>query len=349
MYPPARILGCLLGCAVGDAIGLPREGLTVARAARLFGPPPLRHALLFGRGLCSDDTEHLVMTARALCISNGDVTVFTAALARDLRCWIATLPAGVGFATLRACLKLCIGMHPPHSAVRSAGNGPAMRAAIIGLAARDDSHLFALADASATITHSDPRAIDGARIIALAARRSSRNEMSSDRAALIDELAAHARDPEFRELLITAAAALRAGNSPSEFAAARNWHRGVSGFINHTVTAALLCWLAHPGDFRGAVESAVTLGGDTDTVAAITGSLVGCELGPAAIPQEWTDRLIEWPRNVDWMRRLAAALSESINSRRRVAAPAMHWPRTIPRNAFFGATVLLHAARRLLP
>lgn len=344
-----RILGCLLGCAVGDAIGLPREGLSPARAVRRFGSPPLRHALLFGRGLCSDDTEHLVMTTRALCISNRDIGGFTAALARDLRCWIATLPAGVGSATLRACVKLCVGIRPPRSAMGSAGNGPAMRAAIIGIAAHDDSHLFALADASTTITHSDPRAIDGARIIAIAARRAARGELPAQRAALIDELASNARDAAFRDLLARAASSVRATESPADFAAACGWHRGVSGFINPTVAAALHCWLSHPGDFRGAIESAVMLGGDTDTVAAIVGALAGCELGSAAIPREWLDNLVEWPRTLHWVERLAATLEDSIEQTRSVAPPSMCWIRSVPRNAVFTAIILMHGFRRMLP
>src|SRR5690242_8903807 len=98
------IEGALLGCALGDAIGLPYEGLSRARAARMFGAPD-RHRLVFGRGLCSDDTEHSVLVLQALCESRGDVEAFRRALARRLRWWLLGLPAGVGFATLRATLK----------------------------------------------------------------------------------------------------------------------------------------------------------------------------------------------------------------------------------------------------
>jgi ADP-ribosylglycohydrolase len=60
------LTGVLLGTAVGDALGLPREGLSPRRARRLFGGPPLRHRLVFGRGMVSDDTEHACVTAQAL-------------------------------------------------------------------------------------------------------------------------------------------------------------------------------------------------------------------------------------------------------------------------------------------
>jgi ADP-ribosylglycohydrolase len=55
----------LLGAAVGDALGLPSEGLSRQRIKRLF-PGPLRHRFFFGHGMVSDDTEHLFMVAQAL-------------------------------------------------------------------------------------------------------------------------------------------------------------------------------------------------------------------------------------------------------------------------------------------
>ena len=62
------LVGTILGTAVGDAIGLPREGLSPARARRLFGDPPLRHRFLLGRGMISDDTEHTCMVAHNQCV-----------------------------------------------------------------------------------------------------------------------------------------------------------------------------------------------------------------------------------------------------------------------------------------
>src|SRR5688572_18626387 len=104
--------GVLLGTAVGDSIGLPREGLSARRAARLFGGAPLRHRLLFGRGMVSDDTEHACMTAQALLASGGDPRRFVRSLAWRLRWWLLGLPAGVGKATAQAVVKLWLGFPP---------------------------------------------------------------------------------------------------------------------------------------------------------------------------------------------------------------------------------------------
>ena len=87
-----HIVGSILGTAVGDAIGLPYEGLSRQRAKKLFGQPD-RHRLLFGRGMISDDTEHTCMVAQALIGSGGDVSAFRRSLAWRFRFWMIALPA----------------------------------------------------------------------------------------------------------------------------------------------------------------------------------------------------------------------------------------------------------------
>ena len=57
------VTGCLLGTAVGDALGLACEGLSKARQRRLY-PDLAGYHFLFGRGMTSDDTEHTCMLAR---------------------------------------------------------------------------------------------------------------------------------------------------------------------------------------------------------------------------------------------------------------------------------------------
>ena len=97
-------VGCLLGTAVGDSLGLPYEGLSARRAARVFPGAPSHH-LLPGKGMVSDDTEHACFTARAMLKAGDDVDRFGRELASSLRWWFAGLPAGIGLATLRAIIK----------------------------------------------------------------------------------------------------------------------------------------------------------------------------------------------------------------------------------------------------
>ena len=114
MVAPERVhalLGCLLGGAVGDALGLPAEGIGRERLARLWRGE-WKHRLILGRGMFSDDTEHTLMVAAALVRHPADVAAFRETLAGSLRWWLATLPAGTGLATARAIVRLWCGISP---------------------------------------------------------------------------------------------------------------------------------------------------------------------------------------------------------------------------------------------
>ncbi len=340
-----RFAGALLGTMAGDAVGLPREALSARRAARLFGGRPFGVRLLGRWGLCSDDTEHACMAAQAVLASGGDVDRFARSLAWRLRGWLLGVPAGVGWATLRAIVKLCLGFGPGRSGVWSAGNGPAMRAAVLGLCARDDLHLAELVRASTRLTHTDPRAEAGARVVAVAARHGAAVGPGGVSVAGVRAvLEPHLPDGELRTVLARAFDALNGGGSVAAAAAAAGvGPGGVSGYVNRTVPVAVAAWVAHPGDVRAAVESVVALGGDADTTGAIVGGLVGATAGAAAVPAEWLDAIVEWPRSVTWVRRLGDRLAAG-------GRPVtLFWPGLAVRNAVFAVVVIGHAVRRLLP
>lgn len=339
-----KLTGCLLGMAVGDALGLPAEGLSRRRAARLFGGA-LRHHLVFGHGMISDDTEHAIMIAEALLVGNGSLPRFTTALAWRLRLWLLGVPAGVGKATAQAILKLWAGWPPAHSGVPSAGNGPAMRAPMLGAALAGHPVLAEFVQASTRMTHTDPRAEQGALLIALAAREGTLHGPVHNPAPVLAMMRQQANDPQLLSALEAIAAHLARQSSLQEFADDLGLPHGVSGFINHTVPVALYAWLRHPTDFRQAVEGVIALGGDTDTTGAITGGLLGAALGETAIPPEWIRGIAEWPRTIHWMRGLCERLAMGSPAR----PPACCWPALPLRNAAFLLIVLYHGFRRLLP
>ena len=101
----------LLGTAVGDSVGLARRG-PVAAPASAYAPGPWRHRFLCGRGMISDDTEHTLLVAQSLLTHPDDAAAFSRSLAWRLRWWFLGLPAGIGLATARACLKLWLGFPP---------------------------------------------------------------------------------------------------------------------------------------------------------------------------------------------------------------------------------------------
>lgn len=343
------IIGSLLGTALGDSLGLPFENIAPGRAARMF-PPPLRQRFFFGKGMVSDDTEHAALTALAMAHSGGDEAAFTRHLAWSLRFWILCMPAGIGWATLRSLLKLWLGWGAARSGVFSAGNGPAMRAPVIGATFPADDETAKRREfvrAATLITHTDPRAEQGAQLAAFAAACAAlapRPEDGPQRfrerlAATIPDLA-----PDWAPLLGAAFASAASGATTAEFAAAQGWHSGVSGFILHTIPAVLHAWCRSPGDLRAALSDIIAAGGDTDTTAAILGGIIGAGTPPDAFPGDLLDGLQDWPWSADFLRRCGKAAASPA-----APVPAVLWPLVLIRNIAFAAIVITHGFRRLLP
>jgi ADP-ribosylglycohydrolase len=346
----SAILGAILGTAVGDALGLPYENLSRRRAARLLGEPD-RYRFFFGRGMVSDDTEHTCIVAQALTASGTDADAFARRLAWGLRWWLLSVPVGIGRATLRAVVKLWVGFPPRYSGVFSAGNGPAMRSAILGAAVADPALLRQLVEVNTRVTHTDPKAEHGAFAVALAARL-GRTQPDITGAEYLEQLRSHLQDEAalpFLELVGKAVASEAAGQSTPEFAAAQGWGRGVTGYVYQTVPAALHAWLRHRRDFRAAVMDVIRCGGDTDSTAAIVGGIVGAAVGKEGIPAEWLAGLWEWPRSVAWLGRLAHALAVALADGRPARPPRLFVPGLLLRNLLFFVVVLAHVVRRCLP
>jgi ADP-ribosyl-[dinitrogen reductase] hydrolase len=345
----SAIQGCILGTAVADAIGLPYEGLSRQRIKKLV-TGPLKHRFFFGRGMVSDDTEHTCMVAQALLVSGGEPALFAKQLAKRFRWWLLGLPAGVGLATGRSILKLWLGVSPAKSGVWSAGNGPAMRSAVIGVYASDnDEQLTELVTKSTMITHRDPRALKGAMIVAKAAAyNASMKEFDLDDSvkAILPIIN---NDEELYGLIDKAITSAKNKESAYDFCKTMGFHKGVSGYIYQTLPVACQIWLRYPRDYESAITEAVMCGGDTDTVAAIVGGMVGAGCGQDGIPKRWKDGVMEWPRTITWMRRLAIALAKNKKAKAKTGAIMLNIPGVMLRNAFFLVWVLLHGFRRILP
>ncbi len=339
--------GLLLGTAVGDALGLPVEGLSRRRIHRWHGGE-WRHRFALGRGMTSDDTDHAFLVAQALLRHPDDAEQFQRCLAWKLKFWLASLPAGVGLATLKSILKLWLGFPPHKSGVFSAGNGPAMRSAILGaFFAGQPDRLGKYVHVCTRLTHTDPRAEHAALAIAQAAAWIITHQRSI--AGLLDCLRQQAVDPEWRVFLDKLAAALQAGRTTPDFAAELGLEKGVTGYCYHTVAVALFACLRHPDDFRRSLEGALDCGGDTDTVGAILGALAGLIHGPQGIPQEWIGGLIEWPRSPVLLERVAGRLAAHKAGGEKSRPVSYFWPGLIPRNLVFLVLVLGHGFRRLAP
>ncbi len=335
--PIRPILGCLLGTAVGDALGLPTEGLS-RRKARRCVEGGLRHRFIMGRGMLSDDTEHTLMLAAALRRQPDDVKALQRDFGGQLRWWLAALPAGVGLSTARAIGKLWLGFPASKSGVHSAGNGAAMRSAIVGAVLADDSKKRReVALAACRVTHSDPRAEESALLVAEAAAMAAKGVKTPE---VLDALRRLLMSDIMKEHFAVLESALIEKSSVSEYAVRIACGHGVSGFAPNSVAVVLYGWLRHRGDFERMLTEIIACGGDTDSVAAIAGGICGAEMGEQGIPAAWIAGICDWPRSVNFIRRMAQTHGNP---------PHVFWPAALLRNLFFLVIVLLHGFRRLLP
>lgn len=344
--------GLLVGTAVGDALGLPAEGLSRRRVRRLY-QSNWHHRLAFGHGMISDDTEHTVFVAQSLLRHPDSPVRFGRRLGWCLRGWLLSLPAGIGFATLRAIVKLWLGFSPNRSGVYSAGNGPAMRVAIIGaFFAHDPERRTAYVAASTRLTHTDPKALIGASAIAELAAWIVRDRL--ERRPPLDEFVAllrscGSRDQEWLAIVETIDRAARDERTVAELADRLGLSKGVTGYIYHTVPVVAYAWFRHCGDFGQTLAAVLNCGGDTDTTGAIVGALAGATVGEAGIPVEWRAGVTDWPRSLPLLRALAGRLVAVANSGRPAAPIRYFWPAIPVRNLAFLLIVLAHGFRRLLP
>ena len=166
----------------------------------------------------------------------------------------------------------------------SKGCGSAMRVAAIGLYYEELEQVADVARASSLLTHGHPAALEGAAaaalMVALALRDASPEEMHRE---LLRRCGG--RSPDFDA---------RVGSVPEWIArppeqALAEGGLGEAWVAEEAVASALYCVWRHPESFADAVLEAVNTDGDSDSIAAITGSVMGARLGLAAIPSRWVE------------------------------------------------------------
>lgn len=325
MEPSDRLRGVLLGTALGDALGLPCEGMPARAIARRFGRAD-RFRLLGRTGFVSDDTEQSALAAQSLARHPDDPARFARAFRRSLLGWFLRLPWGVGLATVRACLKIALGF--AQSGVRSAGNGAAMRAAVVGAFFHDrPDRRIEFGKALARVTHTDERAVQGALFVAEVA------------AAGPERARAAVTEPSLGEALDRARELARQGIATAEAAGLL----GTSGFVLHTVPFALFCLLRFGDDPLRALQEAIGAGGDTDTVGAILGAWLGALRGESGLPAGLLGEIHDGPFGPAHLRALADALAAG------APPPGYSVFGAFLRNLALYPVVLYHGVRRLIP
>jgi ADP-ribosylglycohydrolase len=300
----SRALGALCGLAIGDALGMPTQSLSraeiVARHGPLvseFCPGPEGHPLAAGlpAGSVTDDTEQAVLLARLVVAGGGEVDA--ADLARDLLGWEELMRARgsldlLGPSTRQALAALAAGAGVAEAGRAGLTNGAAMRITPVGIAtgARDPGLLEDRVVAASRLTHNTGVALAGAAAVAMAVSAGidgdplpvaiARAVAAAASAAGRGHWAAGA-DVAAR---ISWATGLATGLGRDRLIDAVYRLVGTSLATQESVPAAFAVAAACPGDPWLACRIAASLGGDSDTIAAMTGAICGACHGAGAFP-----------------------------------------------------------------
>jgi ADP-ribosyl-[dinitrogen reductase] hydrolase len=330
------IVGTLLGTALGDALGLPCEGMGPKAIARRFGRVD-RFTLLGSTGFVSDDTEQSALIAQAI-LRGDSVASSTRAFRRSILGWFGRLPWGVGLGTIRACVKIALGFRT--TGVFSAGNGAAMRAAVVGAAfPHDQERRLSYGKALAEVTHRDARAVDGALYVAELAALSVAATSTMSRAALATRALSVVHEPSLNSAISEALSLAEAVAGVREAAEAL----GTTGFVLHTVPFAAFCFTRFGNDVLASLTGSISAGGDTDSIAAILGGWLGALHGAEALPRELLGKIHDGPFGPTHLRALGRALA------RGETVPKYSALRALLRNLALYPVILAHGFRRLIP
>jgi len=341
-----RLAGVLLGTAIGDSLGLPMEGMGARAISRRYARLD-RYQLLGDRGFVSDDTEQSALVAQSLARHPRFKAGCVLSFRKSILGWFLRLPWGIGFGTLRACLRIAAGFE--RSGVASAGNGAAMRAAIVGAFFFDDAVTRReWAGDLARVTHTDARAVDGACFVAEVAAEAMTGARSGD--SIIEAAIVVVDEPSLREAIVRARALAASGATVDEASGVL----GTTGFIVHTIALTTFCFVRFGHDPVLAIVEAIRAGGDTDSNAAIVGAWMGARHGASGLPSLLRERL----HDSDWFttaRRLTLggpshllALAAALDGARRGDARLVvrySWPGALLRNIALYPIVLAHAVR----
>ena len=284
-----RFRGGIVGTAVGDALGAPFEGRQEVDPRRIDSWQRSDKDLRW-----TDDTAMTVGVAESLIASggfDGEDMVSRFMAHHDAEPWrgYGAGPPRV-FAAIRQGVDWREAASTLFGGTGSFGNGAAMRSAPLGLFACHDLELVAsMAWEAAGITHAHALGRAGAAMQAYSTGwlATTPSEPSGPvRTLLVDDLRSVIVDPTFRQRLD---ALDDLGTEAPRDEVVATLGNGIEAV--EAVPAAVHAATAHPADFAAAVRSAVMLGGDTDTIAAMAGALAGALLGYSAIPQPWLSRL----------------------------------------------------------
>jgi poly(ADP-ribose) glycohydrolase ARH3 len=300
----SKFIGSLIGTAVGDSLGAQREGASGFQDVLEIGP---RY---------TDDTVMTIGVAESLVEAKGFHYFHMAELLvrnYEREPWrrYGSSPPRI-FRMMRSG-RMGFGMLDREIFPKGSwGNGAAMRVAPVGLLYHDDpGTLREIACQTAGITHSHELALEGAAVQACAVALAVRTDPNDIRKKeFLGTLRMFAKPGPYQEKLKAVIRLLDEEKVEREDVV-RELGNGVAAI--DSVPTAIYCFLAMPG-FESAVIYAVSLGGDADTIGAMTGAIAGACYGIEGIPERWREK-VENREYIENLARKLWVLKEGLNLR----------------------------------
>jgi poly(ADP-ribose) glycohydrolase ARH3 len=288
----SKFLGALIGSSIGDSLGAFFEGTPGFEPEEIETIAKKQEVLRY-----TDDTHMMIGVAESLVNFggfNGEDMAQTFARNYELEPFRGYGPGPPRiFRLIRTGVtwdEAARGIYPGGSY----GNGSAMRAAPIGVFYHHNpAMLREVAYNSSGITHTHKLGKEGAALQAYAVALATSLEPSDglDRTGFLAKLTSFVKDAVYKEKLGRIEALL---DKPADRGkVVTELGNGIEAF--NSVPTAVYSFLLQPQSFARAVLHAISLGGDTDTIGAMTGAVSGAYLGVESIPGRWRVRLENRP------------------------------------------------------
>ncbi len=315
----SRYTGCLVGLAVGDALGAPVEFETLAQIKSSFGPEGITDFEPwdeFAAGSYTDDTQMSLAAAQGLldayrehrATGRWDVRK---PVYREYQKWRNSQSNPLnrkspGLTCLLALKSERMGtIEDPLN--DSKGCGGVMRTAPAGLVFKP-GHAFRAGAEFAAMTHGHPSGYLPAGFLSeIVSRMVSGEGLGRAVARAVPVLKAY-RGHEETLARIRLALKLYTSTKPSRDLI-KKMGEGWTG--DEALAISLFCALRNRRDFRAGVLDAVNQEGDSDSTGSITGAILGTALGLEGIPEDWASRLQNHGKILDLARALESAYGPS--------------------------------------
>ncbi len=298
-----KALGSLAALAIGDAMGMPVEMLSLEEIKEIFGvieglekPPSWHIHSSFPPGRVTDDTELTLLLANAIIRTGGDLKAEDFAV--ELRKWAKSGAFNldyIGPATRKALKKLVRGVPPRESGGRGSTCGAAIRVSPVGIVNACNFKAAALMAVESSLpTHGGKPALAGASAIASAIAEAMREGSTVDsivRAAILgskigEKFGRPVPSASVSKRIELAASISNKIDDPEKASLEIRDIIGTGMETAEAVPAAIGIFIASRGDPMKAIHLAVNLGGDTDSVASMAGAISGAWKGIQAVDRK---------------------------------------------------------------